>query len=265
MQTDYIMALDTAQALLGDLFVLARRFVALRADAEAVLLPAVTRVGLRLRRLRREGSFPEQGVADAAAEMHALREEWLARIEALKATALYGEARAAYDANDQAAVARLLPRVLAALEAVPPPPFLHFGIRVSAVRRGPGSPPFIASGACVERIVERMAAGFRPTGDDETGFAAIATSDDPDALDSPVSLALAAADVPAAVFRSADDDQLRLFTPHLAAAFVPAVCQATDDGWWLTNEESWAEFRDRVTAGLAARGVAALRVGDAGA
>lgn len=265
MQTDYIMALDTAQAQLGDLFVLARRFRALRAEADAVFLPAVTRVGLRLRRLRRQDSLPDEAVADVAAEMHALRDAWQERIAALQATGLYSEARAACDANDQAALARLLPQVLAALETVPPPPVLHFAIRVSAVRRGPGSPPFIDSGTCIERIVERMAAGFRPAGDDATGFPAISTSDDPDALDSPVSLAVTAAAMPATVFRSLDDEQLVLFTPHLAAAFVPALCHTTDDGWWLTNEESWAEFRDRVASGLAARGVAVLHVGDADA
>ena len=262
MQTDYVIALDNAQAHLGDLYILARRFAALRDAADAELLPAITEIGMRLRRWRRQDELSQDRIAATAAEMHALQDRWQQRIAALRATPLFSAAHAAFEANDQAELGKLLPRIVAALSVVPPPPRLHFGIRVSAPRRGPGAPPFIDSAACVDRIIERLGSGLRPAADDALGFPHLPTTDDPGNLDSPVSLVLTESDSMPTVFRNDDDMQLLVHTPHLAAAFVPALCRSFDDPWWQTNDETYPEFRERVAAGLRSRGHEVLDVGD---
>jgi len=252
MQADYLIALDHAQAELGDLYTLARRYRDLRDDADRELLAAITEVGIHLRRLRRHHDLVQDEIAATAKHMQGLAEHWRQRVDAIRTTPTYLDALAAYADNDQLALARLLPRVIAAFEVIPTPPRIYFGVRVSAPRRGPGSPHFIDSATCVDRIVERLRAGLRPPAEEAVGsdFPHLTAATDPDELDSPVSLVLHEANAAIAVFRQLDDLQTVVFTPHLAAPFVPALSRDSSDGWWEASDEPYPQFRERVVQRL---------------
>lgn len=264
METDYLIALDTAHAELGDLYVLARRFRVLRDDADRDLLTTITDLGLQLRKLCRHAELSEVAIAEHAGRVQSVRRTWLARIAEVKGSATYRAARAAYEADEQHELARLLPEVVAGIDIVDPVPDLYFGVRVSRPRRGPGSPPFVDSATCVERVLERMREGLRPPVDDELGFARLTPGDDPESLDSPVSLRLAPSPAGPTLFRSTDDSDLHVYTPSLAGPFTPALCVEFEDPWWQTNDESYEEFRQRVTEGLRSRGCDVLDVGAGG-
>ncbi len=261
METDYLIALDTAHAELGDLYVLARRFRALRDDADRDLLAKITDLGLQLRKLCRHAELTEATIEEHARQVQSVRREWLDRIDAVKDSAPYRAASAAYEANAQQELARVLPAVVAGIEIVDPVPDLYFGVRVSRPRRGPGSPPFVDSATCVERVLERVRDGLQPPADDELGFAHLTPGEDPESLDSPVSLRLAPSASSPALFRSTDDFDLHVYTPSLAGPFTPALCLEFEDPWWRTNDESYEEFRQRVAEGLGERGCDVVEVG----
>lgn len=268
MSAEYWIALDSAQAELGDLYTEARRYRHLADAAEAELLPALTAMGMRLRSLRRERAFDSGKIAAVAHEMHALRDAWLARMHDLRSSAPYTQLREAYAADEQTRVATLVPQVFVDLEAVAEARRIYFGVRVSAPRRRAGEPPFLHSEACVERVLERSAEGFKPAGMDEPSdapgdaLAMLACAVDPNDLDSPVSLTRIAAPGSLALFRRTHDDQAMLFSPHVRGPFSVALCHHWDDAWWESNPENYQEFRDNVAAHLRSQGVDVRIVGD---
>jgi len=253
MSADYLIALDRAQTELGDLYTVARRYRRLERSAELEMLPALTNLGMKLRALRRHQQWDDESIAAAARELHALRDTWRDRLDAVRTTGEYLDARRAYSEDDQRTLARLLPEVFAELEVVAPPARLHFAMRVSAPRRQAGDAPFLTADECCERLQAKMCEGITPLRDGTLGdedFPSVIASDDPFDLDTPVSLVQSAADTKQSVFMRSSDAQLLIFTPRLRGPFTVCLCGEWDDSWWDASDTTYAAFRDEVAARL---------------
>ena len=257
MKTDYLIALDTAQAELGDLYTMARRYCALRPAAEQSLLPEITRIGLDLRRLRRRSNGRPAEIEPAASRLSALRAEWTNRIVEIRESAPFRRALAALAEADYPRLARLIPEILAGHEVIDPPPFLYFPVRVSIPRKGPGSPAFSTSATFAERLIERLRAGIAPGPPDHWSdeLRPIDAWLQVDEVDSPVTLRWTPQRDVAVVCRRADDEQILVFAARLEGPFRPTLRRTSSDDWWGANPEPYDVFRDRVAATLEARGV----------
>lgn len=256
---EQLIALEAAVAELGNLYATATRFTALRQPAETALLPQLTSLGRRLRTLLRAAQLGADEIEQAAAEIHSLRSEWQARLERLRASPLYQQARGALADDRQDDLAHLLPQVLAGLSLVPSPPDLYFP--VSPVREGRrrGSSPFLSVGECADRLAAILSDGIACTTDGsewwESDWPSITCAETPAALESPIAVYLPAAHVRGvSVFSVVDEASLRIFAPRLRGPFSITLASEATDQWWEAYDESYQVFRDALQREVTARG-----------
>jgi len=258
MAAEQLIALEAALAELGTLYTVGRGFTALHARAESELLPRTTALARSLRSLLRAGHLTDHAISDTASEIFALRAQWQRGLEELRGSAEYQQALKALAADEQPTLARLVPRIFAGFALATPIPDLFFGVSASSGRRRPGSSPFLSAPQCANTIVQTLADGLVP---DDTGtqwwereLACISCAPTPAALDTPISLLLAVADVRVAVFRVADEASFRIFTPRLRGPFSIVLATEAVDEWWDAYEDSYRAFRDALHQELTARG-----------
>src|SRR5262249_34199048 len=248
MAAEQVIALEAALAELGTLYTVSRGFTALQARAESELLLRTTTLARSLRSLLRTGHLTDHVIDETAREIFALRAEWQRGLEELRASPVYQQALTALAADEQTTLARLVPRIFADFHLATSVPDLFFGVSASSGRRRPGSSPFLSAPQCANTIVQTLEEGLAP---EETGtqrwyreLACLSCADTPAALDTPISLRLAAADVRVAVFREADEASFRIFTPRLHAPFSIVLATEAVDEWWDAYEGSYRAFRD---------------------
>jgi hypothetical protein len=265
VSAERLIALETAVAELATLYTVARGFAALRAAADATLLPKLISLGSHLRGLLRASRLNEEEVEHAARSIVALRSEWRRQLEALRAGAPYQNARAALAGNRQQELAGLIPHVLAGLSALRPAPDLYFPVSPSSAHRRPGSSPFLNVGACADKILQLLADGITPDAGDtewwERDWPSISGATGPAALDTPISLRLAAGDIDVAVFAVLDTPAVRIFAPRLRAPMSITLAEVATDEWWEAYEDSYPVFRDALARELEAR-AATVSIGE---
>jgi len=253
------MGLEAALGELGTLYTVARSFAALQARAEAELLPRTTALSRKLRTLLRTAQLTADEIDAAAQEILALRAQWLRELGQLRASAVYQKALAAMAHDEQTTLARLLPLIFAGLSLATPAPDLFFPVSASSSRRRPGSSPFVSAPDCASTIRRALDEGLVPDAAGaewwERELPSLGCTATPAALDTPVSLRLAAADVAVAVFRVADDPSYRVFTPRLRAPFAVVLAIEATDEWWNAYADSYHVFRNALQQELAARGL----------
>lgn len=258
MSAEQLIALEAALTELSTLYSVARGFAALRQRAEEDLLPRLLELGSRLRRLLRAAQLSEGEIERAAEEIITLGSLWHSELDQLRTSPVYQEARAAWAADRQGDLARLVPRIFAGLVIVRPAPSLFFPVSPSTGRRRPGSSPFLSAAECADRIEQLLSAGIEPEdlGAEwwERDLPYVTCADDPAALDTPIALRLAAPDVRVTVFGSADEPMFRIFTPRLRAAMSVALAAEVTDEWWQAYDESYESFRQALKSELATRG-----------
>jgi hypothetical protein len=258
MSAEQLIALEAAQAELGTLYAAARSFAALHARAEADLLPHITGLGSRLRRLVRTTQLTDDAIDAAAREILLLRTTWRTELEQVRASVVYQRAVTAFATDQQDALAELIPHVFAGLRLVRPAPTLYFPVSPSSGRRRPGTSPFLSAAECADRILRGLADGLEPesSGTDwwDSELPALGCADSAASLETPIAVCLAASDVQVAVFTTSDEADLRIFTPRLHAPMSTVLAAEATDEWWEAYQDSYREFRDALQCELTARG-----------
>ncbi|MFI5398594.1 MAG: hypothetical protein ACHQ9S_23950 [Candidatus Binatia bacterium] len=261
MSAEQLIALEAALTELSTLYTVARGFAALRLRAEEDLLPRLLELGSKLRGLLRAAQLSEDAIERAAQEIVRLRSSWHSELDQLHTSPVYQEARAAWDADRQEDLARLVPLIFAGVVIVRPAPALFFPVSASTGRRRPGSSPFLRAAECADRIVQLLSAGIEPEdlGAEwwERELRHVACAGDPAALDTPIALKLAAPNARITVFGSADEPMFRIFTSRLRAAMSVVLAAEAADEWWQAYEESYESFCEALRSELATRGVSA--------
>jgi hypothetical protein len=258
MSAEQLIGLEAALAELGTLYAVARSFRALQARAEAELLPHLTGLGRRLRGLLRQARLTDDEVDRAAREIVSVRTRWKAELDRVRASAVYQRTLAAFSADQQEALAELIPQIFAGMHRVRRVPSLYFPVSPSSGRRRPGTSPFLSTAECADRILRIVDGGYEADSGAtewwEREIPSIGCADNVAALETPVALCLAAADVRVVVFTSSDDASLRIFTPRLRAPLSIVLAAEATDEWWEAYQDSYREFRDALRRALVARG-----------
>lgn len=254
-----LIGFEAALAELGALYVAAQGFAPLRPVAAVELLPCMEEIGARLRAQFRRGGLDPTTVESAARDIAALRARWQKKLADLRASALYREAVAAWEAGDAAALVAFLPQVIADVTPVPPPPALFFAVSAASGRRRPGAPPFLTPTACAQKIAAYREKGVAPNarGDDwwNRELAYLDLADHPEVLENPIALRFDAMQLGVPVFAAAGDHGFRLYSPALRAPFSVILQEEADDEWWQAYDQSYAQYRDAVVSELRALGI----------
>jgi hypothetical protein len=258
VSAEQLIALEAAVAELGSLYTVARSFTALRQRAETVLLPRVASLGAQLRHRVRHLRLSDDELDIAAREIVALGSEWRCELERVHASPVYQQALQAFAQERQDELRELLPRIFADMHVVSPAPSLYFPISPSSGRQRAGSSHFLSAEQCADKLSHTLAAGLTP---DEGGaewwereLPFIGCADTAAALESPIALRLAAADVHVAVFAGVDGPTYRIFTARLRASMSIVLAAEANDEWWEAYEESYRDFRGALQRELGARG-----------
>jgi len=120
VDAEHLIALEAAFAELGGLYTAARNFTKLVDRAEADLLPRLTALSARLRGLHRTGGMAQPDIDAASRDIIELRATWQSALEEIRQSQEYAGARDAFQNDDQAALAGLIPRVFAGMTPVEP-------------------------------------------------------------------------------------------------------------------------------------------------
>ncbi len=258
VSAEQLMALEAALTELSVLYGAARLFCPLRDRAEDELLPQLASMGSHLRGLLRNAHLSQPQIDAAVREILSLRADWRAALERVRASDTYRAALAALNADQQPDLARMMPQLFAGLQVVQPP-ILYFPISPASGRLRPGSSPFLGAADCADRIAKTLADGIEAevAGTEwwEREWPCIVCADDPEALETPVTLRLIASAVRVCVFSSSDEPTLRLYTRCLRAPMSVVLAAEATDEWWLAYEESYAAFREALESELKVRGV----------
>jgi hypothetical protein len=250
-----LVALETAMRDLARLYEHARRFTALRARAEADLLPRLNALGRQLRHELRGGEIGPTAIAAVATELHTMTEQWQAAIEALRTSRVVADAVAAYRCDDQPALAVALPHVFADLHPVPErPPVLYLSIPVVPARAHRANRRPLADAHEVAERVARLCGGIAPAARSDTwwdaAFPAIVLGDDPTAAESSICLALDLSGATVTVFSESEAPPLCVYTPRLIVPFHAVVAGEAGDEWWAVSAQPYEQFRDAVRSEL---------------
>lgn len=258
MSAEQLIGLEAAQAEVGTLYAVARSFTALHARAAAELLPHLAALGSRLRGLLRQARLTDAEVDLAARDLASLRTMWQAELERVRASAVYQRTLAAFAADRQELLAELIPQVFAETHLVRPAPSLYFPVSPSSGRRRPGSSPFLSAAECADRILGIVDNGYEAESSAtewwDRELPAISCAESVAALETPITLCLAASEVHVAVFTTSDDPSLRIFTPRLCAPLSIVLAAEATDEWWEAYQDSYREFRVALQRDLTARG-----------
>jgi hypothetical protein len=258
VSAEQLIALEAAVAELGTLYVIARSLAALQVQAETELLPRTISLASRLRSLVRAAKLTPGEMDSAAREILALRSQWRLELDQVRASATYQQALAALSTDRQEELATLVPRVFAGVRIAQPHPDLYFPVSPSSGRRRPGSGPFLSAADCADKIAGILAEGVMPedAGSEwwERELPFISCAATPAALDTPISLRLAASDASVTVFAVLDEPGFRIFTPRLRRPMSVLLATAAPDEWWEAYEDSYHAFRDALQRELAGRG-----------
>jgi hypothetical protein len=261
MSAEQLIALEAALTELGALYAAAKTFTTLQPRAEAELLPRLITLGSSLRSRLRNAQLTQEEIDAVAHDIIALRSTWRVELEQLQASATYQQARAALAQDRQIELARLIPQVFAEVELVRQPPSLFFPVSPSAGRRRPGSSPFLGPVECADRIVQILAEGLTPEEGSEEWWERelphLSCAGSMEALDTPIALRLAAADVRVAVFAASGAPSFRIFTLRLRAPLSVVLAAEATDEWWEAYDDSYRSFRTALQQELTARGHAA--------
>ncbi len=258
VSAEQLIALEAAVAELGSLYTVARSFAALQQRAETILLPGIAALSAQLRDRVRHAHLSEDELNSVAHEIVALGSEWRCELERVHGSAVYQQALRAFAQERQDELRELLPRIFADMRVVSPAPSLYFPISPSSGRQRAGGSHFLSAEQCAEKLSEALAAGLTP---DEGGaewweceLPSIDCADTAAALESPLALRLAAADVHVAVFARVDEPTYRIFTARLRGPMSIVLAAEANDEWWEAYEESYRDFRGALQRELGARG-----------
>jgi hypothetical protein len=253
------VALEAAFAELGGLYTAARNFAALGDAAEDELLPRLTALSARLRALHRGSGITQEDIDAASSEIIDLRRKWQTALREVRQSEVYVRACRAFQADDQAALADLIPHLFAGVTRAKPPASAYFGVSTEVRRRGPGTSPFLSAAACAEKIESILRDGLVPRAESNDWWATdlpslqfVAAFAD---LDMPFAVSLPGERLGAAVFDSDVEFGYRLFTPRLRGPFAVEIAAAVDDEWWQAFEQPYEDFREQLRTELSGRGI----------
>lgn len=260
MSAEHLIALEAALMELGKLYAVGSTFAARNAEAQEELLPALLELGATLRGLHRTANLSPAEIDRASLEIIRLRTAWRAALDEVRSSAVYQAALTAWAADDQAALARLVPCIFAGVRLVQPAGAVLFPLSPTSGRRRPGMAPFLSVAACVDRIMHGLSAGIEPerSGAEwwEWELPYLVCAETLSALDTPIALRWAVPDSSVALFAIADQPTYRLFTPCLHAPLDVVLAADATDEWWQAYDQSYASFRQALYTELAARGLA---------
>lgn len=259
VSAERLIALEAALMDLGTLYAAGKTFTALHAAAEAELLPALVELGAGLRGLLRAARLSDDEVDRASREILQLRTLWRAKMEAVRASALYQQALTAWTAGDQPALEHLIPSIFAGVRPVHPIPAVFFPVSPSRGRRRPGAAPFLSASDCADRIAHLLSVGIEPDSGGsewwERELPFVMCADTLAALATPIALHWPVPEPTVALFAVADEPTYRIFTPRVRALLGVVLAVDATDEWWQAYDESYESFRDSLRYELSTRGL----------
>lgn len=254
-ESERLIAFEAAMQELSELQAAASRYAALRAEAET-LLGELMDLGRVLRQAARRGLFSEDAVAQSVEQVRRLRAAWLERLETLRQSDVYQRALAAYAADEQSALADVLPSIFADLERVLPPSPLFRPLALAAHRRS-GPSPFRPPAEVAAEVETLARDGLQPRARGrrwwDADLPALELAPDLAAVDSPAVLSLAA--LPAGVEAFRDGEAIVVFTPRLRSALAVVLADRSDDSWYEATHGSYEEYRAELEHALTGRGL----------
>lgn|SRR5438552_56350 len=259
MAVDLLAEGERLIADVGACYSRARRYRATAAACEERLLARALAIGGALRRWARAALPDREACAAAVAELRQLIADCDAAVAAVHASAPYREAVAAWRGERWAAVAALAPTIFDGIEPTAGARLLHYPVSVVAPR---GGAHFLAPPVVADRVCTLLRAGISvadPTpelGADDT-LRAVVLDDDADAIEAPVTLVVAAEEVPWPLFRLAPVGEVFVYVARLQVpARVRCAAHAADE-WWAVRPDAYEAYVGELTHELAARGIAA--------
>jgi hypothetical protein len=254
-------ALERVAALIaevGECYQRARRYRALAATSEVLILDRALDLGAEIRAAERRG-HGEEVARGAAAELSALAAACRAAIAGVHASSDYRRAAAAWAAGQWEVVAATAPALFAAVEAMTSRPVLHYPVAITARH---GGEHFITPRACADVIAATIAEGLTPPalppdlGGDET-IRAVMLTDDPSSLESPIGLALDGDAVALPLCRVVPAGDVLVYTERLRVPMRVATAPEVTDEWWTVRPDAYRRYVAELTSELAARGITA--------
>ncbi len=238
----------------------ARRYRAIAADCEERFLGRGLAIGGAMREWARATRPDRAACAAAVAELRQLIADCDAAIAVVHASVAYREAVAAWDGERWSAVAALAPAIFDGIEPIASVRPLHFPVSVVAPR---GGTHFLAPPTVADRISGLLRDGLPAAdpvpelGADDT-LRAVVLDDDADAIEAPLTLVVAAEDVPWPLFRLAPVGEIFVYVARLQVpARVRCAAHAADE-WWAVRSDAYEAYVSELARELAARGVVDL-------
>jgi len=233
-----------------------RRYRAIAAWCDEDVLAPALEIGSQIRLARRGGLTSERAAATLD-RLRTLKSACESAIAGVRASAAYRSALDAWHGGRYAEVAQKAPALFAAVDPYPDCPTLHHPIAV-ATRRG-GTEHFTTPAACAEAIGALARDGVAPEraldlGADET-IRAVVLSDDPEATESPITLAIDPQAIGLPICRLEPAGDALVYTPRLRVPFRVRFAAAVSDEWWAIQPEAYRHYVDALRAELAARGM----------
>ena len=253
-------ALEVAAALIaevGECYQHARRYRALADTCEARFLDRALDLGADVRGAERAGRG-DAAARDAAEELRALVAACRAAIAEVHASPAYQRAAAAWVNGEWDVVASVAPAVFAAVEPMASRPVLHYPVVITS--RGRGGEHFIPPAACADAIAATIADGLTPPavppelGADER-IRAVALSDDPTGLESPIALALDGDAVAPPLCRVVPAGDILVYTARLRAPMRVLSAPEVTDEWWSVRPDAYRHYVAELERELASRGI----------
>lgn len=236
---------------LAALYAEARVFTALKQEAEQTWRPGLMSLSSSLRAAMRTnragGAFLSAAELDACAkQILALQEAWLARINAQRDSAAYQRALHAMKEERWAELERLLPEVFSDLSPAPQATLVYLPLDASQ----PGArhrKRFRAPDECANWLEGLLANGVPPEEGEAwwfQDFPYLQAAARPDSILLPLWLQAPRSSVHGAVLLDhCDPGVLRIYGPSVRAPWVVGVAQSTEDEWWLSQTDSFTEYR----------------------
>jgi hypothetical protein len=241
----------------------ARRYRAIAADCEERVLGRALALGGALRTWAREAAPDRAACAAAVAELRQLIAYCDAAVAAVHASVPYRAALTAWEGARWSAVAALTPAIFDGIDPLASARPLYFPISVVAPR---GGTHFLPPPAVAERVCSVLRGGL-PAADPvpelgaDEALRAVVLDDDPDAVETPVTLVVEPEDVSWPLFRLVPAGEVFVYVPRLEVRARVRCTSHVADEWWAVRPDAYEAYVTELAGELSTRGIANLERG----
>lgn len=241
----------------GERYTRARRYRAVAAECEERHLGRALAIGSALREWARAATGDDADHATAIDELRALVRACEEAIGIVHDSPSYRAACVAWDEGRFHDVAALAPTIFDAIEPLTTPRTLYAPVPIVGRRGGEHfSPPAVVA----ERIAGLARTGLPAAdpvpqlGADEC-LRAVVLDDDPEAVEAPITIIVAAEDLALPSLRLAPAGEIFVYAPLLRARLRVRCAPEAHDEWWTVRPEAYVGYVRELVRELAIRGI----------